>query len=142
IGTRRFDRLFSPVRGNASITWVSVERDAPDWISPDDRNAPYAPFALRCGQRPGGRCDAAHQTGEDSREPGNTRGLTMPGEPFGVAMSQDGRSLVVTHQNETKVSLLSTGLRRDQNDPPGALEDTAEHPTMQYVLDGVPFGGI
>jgi hypothetical protein len=142
IGNRRFDRLFAPVRGNATLTWVSVERDAPDWISPDDRHAPYAPFVLGCGQAPGGRCDAAHQAGGDPGEPGNTRRLTMPGEPFGVAMSQDGQSLVVTHQAETKTSLFTTGLRRDQDDPPGAATDMIERPAIQFVLDDVPFGGV
>ena len=61
----------------------------------------------------------------------------MPGEPFGMAMSEDGESITITHQNETKTSLFSTGLTR------GQLEtDSVPSPSLQFVLDGVPFGGI
>lgn len=139
-GTRRFDRLFAPVRGNASLTWASVERDGPDSIAPLDPNAPYGPFSLQCGRDDAGRCDSGHAAGENPDEPGNTRRLTMPGEPFGMAIAEDGRSLVMTHQNETKTSLFSTGLDRNQNDAPGG--DSAPPPSLQFVLDGLPFGGI
>jgi hypothetical protein len=139
-GTRRFDRLFAPVRGNASLTWASVERDSPDAAAPPDPKAPYGPFAIQCGRDRAGRCDGAHVAGEDPDEPGNTRRITMPGEPFGMAIAEDGTSLVMTHQNETKTSLFSTGLDRNQNDSPGG--DAAPPPTLQFVLDGVPFGGI
>ena len=139
-GARRFDRLFSPVRGNASLTWASIERDGPDSIAPLDPAVPYGPFAIQCGKDNSGRCDGAHSAGEDPDEAGNTRHLTMPGEPFGLAMSEDGESIVITHQNETKTSLFSTGLTRNDPDAPGG--DAAPRPFLQFVLDGVPFGGI
>ena len=140
VGTRSFDRLFAAVRGNASVTWASVERDGPNSVAPDDRNAPYGPFRIQCGQDSAGRCDGGHQAGSNPDEKGNTRHVTMPGEPFGMAMSQDGRSIVVTHQNETKTSLFDTGLRRTDDSPNSA--DIAPPPFAQFVLDGVPLGGI
>lgn len=139
-GNRRFDRLFSPIRGNASITWASIERDGPDSIAPLDPATPYGPFAIQCGKDSSGRCGADHTAGSDPNEPGNSRHITMPGEPFGVAMSEDGESLVVTHQDDTKTSLFSTGLRRTDADT--GAGDGAPAPFLQFVLDGVPFGGI
>lgn len=139
-GARRFDRLFAPVRGDASLTWASVERDGPSSIAPTDPNAPYGPFAIQCGKDSAGRCDGAHGAGENPDEAGNSRHITMPGEPFGMAVSEDGTSIAVTHQNETKVSLFSTGLSRTDGDAPGG--DAAPHPSLQFVLDGVNWGGV
>lgn len=141
VGTRRFDRLFVPVRGNASLTWASVERDTFDMVPPDDPKASYAPFFLRCGQDASRRCDAGHMAGQDASEPGNTRGLTLPGEPFGIAASDDGEFVVITHQSDTKTSLLSTGLSRDQDDVPGAV-DTYPPPALQFIVSDVVLGGI
>lgn len=139
-GPRRFDRLFSPVRGNASLTWASIERDGPDSIAPLDPTASYGPFAIQCGKDSSGRCDGGHSAGSDPDELGNTRHITMPGEPFGAAMSEDGEAIVITHQNETKTSLFATGLSR--NDADSTSGDGAPRPFLQFVLDGVPFGGI
>jgi hypothetical protein len=127
------DRLFVPLRGNASLLWADVSRDSADSVPPDDRNAPYAPFDIGCGIDGSGRCDAGHSAGANASEEGNTRGLTMPGEPFGMAISEDGESIVLTHQTETRASLFRTGLSRTQ--PP-------KTPAIQYILDGVPFGGV
>jgi hypothetical protein len=134
-GTRNVDRLFAPVRGNASLTWASVERDGPDSVVPADPKAPYGPFFIQCGRDSAGRCDGAHTAGEDPNESGNTRHITMPGEPFGMAISEDGAALVITHQNETKTSLFSTGLSRND-------ADAVASPALQFVLDGLPVGGI
>jgi hypothetical protein len=139
-GTRTFDRLFAPVRGNASVTWATIERDGPTSIAPLDPKAPYAPFTIQCGKDSSGRCDGAHSVGTDPNEAGNSRHITMPGEPFGMAVSPDGESILVTHQNETKVSLFSSGLARNQNN--SGRGDDAPAPFLQFVLDGVPYGGI
>lgn len=137
-GNRRFDRLFAPVRGNASLTWADVERDAFDSVPPEDRNAPYGPFRVSCGQGGDRRCDALHEVGEDPNEVDNTRKITMPGEPFGMAMSEDGKAIVITHQNETKTSLFLTGLSRENNEGDGSVRN----PSIQFILDKVPFGGV
>ncbi|MCL2724119.1 MAG: hypothetical protein FWD69_06735 [Polyangiaceae bacterium] len=135
VGTRSFDRLFAPVRGTASIAWADVVRDTADAVPPEDPAADYPPFKIQCGQDSARRCDGAHNAGSNSDEPGNTRNITMPGEPFGAAFSTDGTSLVVTHQSETLTSLLSTGLSRTDG-------DSVPNVSLQFVLDGVAVDGI
>jgi hypothetical protein len=134
VGTRALDRLFVPVRGNASITWVDVQRDAPDAIAPPDWPAtPYGPFELACAQGPDFRCSGSHEAGTNPND--NSRGFVMPGEPFGATLSEDGESFLVTHQSDTKTSLFRTGLSRSDTGPGGP-------PTIDFVLDGLPPGGI
>jgi hypothetical protein len=135
------DRLFVPVRGNATLTWASVVRDdfqhAP---KPEDTKDRYKAFRIGCGQErdPSNRCNAAHQVGEDPNEEGNTRHLKLPGEPFGATISEDGTSLVITHQSDTKTTLFSTGLARTLDDP----EREPPNPAIQFVVDKVPTGGV
>lgn len=135
---RATDRLFSPVRGSASVAWADVVRDLDAQgntvLPPADPSAPYPPFVLQCNQGSDRRCSGDHSAGENPDEPGNTRHITMPGEPFGAAFSEDGTSLVVTHQSETKTSLLATGIANT------TTLDT--NPSLQFVLDGVAFGGV
>lgn len=111
-GTR--GRLFIPVRGNASLTWV----DVPGPGSAD-------PFAMDCG---GVRCDSAHLAGTNPEEPGNSRRITLPGEPFGAAFLSDPRWIGLTHQTGTQTSLLATG-------------DAVSPPSLQFVVDEMPTGG-
>jgi len=126
-------RLYVPVRGDASLTWADVAADdTTTRPAADATPASYPPFALDCGTRVNGRCDAAHHAGNNATEPGNTRHVTMPGEPFGMAESEDGSSIVVTHQTDTKVSLLATGFGKNAQLPT---------PSLQFVLDGLPSGG-
>lgn len=138
-GNSTYDRLFAPVRGNATLTWASVQRDTFESApTPANTRDDYPPFRLRCGQDATGRCDAVHQVGENPDEEGNTRRITMPGEPFALSFSEDGSSIVITHQNETKTTLFSTGLSRFRNDSP----DDRPFPAIQFVADQVPFGGV
>jgi hypothetical protein len=126
-------RLFAPVRGDASLTWADVAADTgvPSFSQP--ANARYPAFELDCGVRVEGRCDPEHHAGNDANEPGNTRNITMPGEPFGMAQSEDGTVITITHQTDTKTSLLSTGLVPGQ---------PSVSPALQFVLDGLPQGGV
>ncbi len=118
-------RLFVPVRGDASVTWVDLTVDDP----PSAGNV----FKLDCGAETNkGHCNGGHNAGNSGGEPGNTREITMPGEPFGMAQSQDGEALVITHQTDTKASLFTAGL--------GAVGDVTV-PGIEYVLDGLPIGG-
>lgn len=138
-GKASFDRLFVPVRGNTTVTWATVARDSVDAApSAEDTKESYAPFRIGCGQGPSRRCDAVHQIGEDPNEEGNSRHITMPGEPFGAAISSDGTSLVITHQNDTKTTLFSTGLSRTREDS----DDDKPLPAIQFVADKLPVGGI
>jgi hypothetical protein len=132
-----FDRMFVPVRGNATLTWATVERDSFESAPTEaDTKDTYAPFRIECGQDGSRRCDALHQVGEDPNERGNTRHITMPGEPFAAAISEDGKSLVLTHQNETKTTLFSTGLGRTK------MTDRLDPPAIEFTVDRVPLGGV
>jgi hypothetical protein len=129
-------RLYAPVSGNATVTWADITRDELA-VAPSEPStlSSYAPFTLNCGARTDSRCDAAHGAGDDPSEPGNTRGLTLPGEPFGLAQSQDGTALVVTSETEAETSLLSSGL-------PAPANVVAPHPAMQFIVQEVPNGGV
>jgi hypothetical protein len=134
---RSIDRLFMPVRGNATLTWATVVRDNFDTGPvPTSTKADYAPFRIDCGQDANSRCDGLHGVGENPDEAGNTRHITMPGEPFGAAMSEDGTALVITHQNDPDTSLFTTGLGRQVGDA------DVTPPAIQFVLDRVPVGGM
>ncbi len=124
-------RLFVPVRGDASVTWVGLTVDDPSVAPAADGSdgKPASEFSLDCGaETNNGHCNGLHSAGNSGTEPANTRNVTMPGEPFGMAQSQDGQALVITHQTDTKASLFTTGGRN-------------ENPAIEYVLDGLPIGG-
>jgi hypothetical protein len=107
-------RLFVPVRGDDTLTWADL----------DD-----ATGKIDCHQGSDGRCSADHQAGS-VLDPGNTRPATLPGEPFGMAQTEDQTALAITHQADTKTSLLLAGSQQPYAPP-----------SMQFVLDGVPLGG-
>ncbi len=131
-------RLFAPVRGDGSLTWADVVPDDPLSSPPADADvSSYPPFKIDCGTREENRCDAGHHAGTNPNEPGNTRFLTMPGEPFGMAQSDDGTAIAITHQTDTKTSLLTTAIDANGNAlPPGTMT-----PSLQFILDGLPTGG-
>ena len=128
-------RLFAPVGGNATVTWADVGADDPNTAPAESATdaTDFAPFKIDCGALSDQRCDSDHQTGNNPYSPFNTRNATMPGEPFGLAQSEDGTVVAVTSEVDTKTSLLTTGLGA------GAFSPT---PTMQFVLDGLPTGGV
>jgi hypothetical protein len=142
-------RLFIPVRGDASLTWADIARDDQNVSPPLGSSAAgchatgpngstcYAPFFIDCGNRVEGRCDAAHHAGVDPNEPGNTRHLTMPGEPFAMAQSEDGTAIVLTHQTEQDTSLFFTGLT-----PGGAPAAFVPAPSLQFVITGTGAGAL
>ena len=145
-------RVFVPVRGDASLTWANVGVDDPNTAPPPGATkSTYAPFALDCGTRDSdNRCDAAHHAGQNPYEPGNTRNLTMPGEPFGMAFSDDGTAIAITHQSTQETSLFATGLTEiaptATNDPNASTLPPTEapnpvNPSLQFVLEGVALGG-
>ena len=128
-------RLFTPVRGDASVTFVDVVNDDPTTAPlPTDTPATYAPFALSCNKDAHDRCSADNRVGNNAGQHGDSRFITMPGEPFGMAQSDDGQSIVVTHQNDVESSLFTTFTPFTPN--------PAYPPALQFVLSGVPTGGI
>lgn len=130
-------RLFAPVSGNATVTWADIGADDPSLTPPEGPNASFAPFSMDCGTRTDSRCDGAHAVGNDPNSQANTRNVTMPGQPFGLAQSQDGSVMAVTSEADTKTSLLTTG-----SQPFSDITSPSGQPTMQFVLDGVPTGGV
>jgi hypothetical protein len=156
-------RMFAPVSGNATVTWADVTLDDPTAPPPGDpptgnhpppptscpSNAPatgpcWPPFRLECGQGEavtGALCDAAHETGNDPNQPGDTRNETMPGLPFGIAQSQDGTAMAVTQLGTGETSLLLTGLGGLQPAALCAPGTAVCNPSMQFVLEGMPTGG-
>jgi hypothetical protein len=136
-------RFYAPVRGDASLTWGDVVLDDPA-VAPGSNatKETYEPFNINCGIRVEGRCDAAHHAGVDPDEPGNTRHVVLPGEPFAMAQTADGTALVITHQSEQDASLFLTGL-----DSTGNATTPVGSPSLQFVITAVegeaalPFGG-
>jgi hypothetical protein len=131
-------RLFVPVRGDASVTWAALDLDDPTVAPPtgeDDNATNYAPYRIQCGaEQNGGRCSDAFRAGRPS-DVTNSRRLSMPGEPFGMSLSQDGTFLLLTHQTEGNVSLLSTGVSRASASAPLTA------PSLQWVLGDNTIGG-
>jgi hypothetical protein len=128
------NRLFFPVRGTATLTWRDVDDDVGATCPPNTKD-PLDCFGrrLQCKTDPSGRC----QVGDDAYSPNNTRNVTMPGEPFGMAFTPDQSSVAITHQTTNNTSLLTTGFVGP--DVPAVLPPVL--PTMQFVLSGVPVGG-
>ncbi|HKQ70394.1 MAG TPA: hypothetical protein VJT73_13690 [Polyangiaceae bacterium] len=126
----RGSRLFVPVRGDASLTFFEVDDDRP--VTPPEpgvvRPSGAQTFRLDCGQAANnGRCADGHRAGVDAHD--NTRGLTLPAEPFAIAVSERTDSILVTHQGSGSVSLF-TGL--------GGASVLDAKPALQYVLGGLP----
>ena len=108
-------RLLIPVRGDPSLTWIDI----------DDERTQAQRFTLECHQASnGGHCADDHKAGIDPAE--NTRGVTMPSEPFALAVSDDQKAVVVSHQTTGTASLF--------------LNTWDTPPTMAFVLGGLPTG--
>jgi hypothetical protein len=153
-------RLFSPIRGSGSVTWADVLPDKADSFPPQESwedagtssnwpdgglNTPD-PFRFDCGQQGTQRCDGNHETGAVATA-ADTRDITLPGEPFAMAQTEDGTAVAVTHQTSQQTSVLLTGLPAciEQGSSCVATSSSTglepQDPSMQFVLTGVPIGG-
>jgi hypothetical protein len=117
-------RVFVPVRGDPSLTFFDVD---------DDRGTGTQNFRLDCGQ-PGNntRCADTHRIGVDASE--NTRGLTLPPEPFGIAISDRADAITLSHQIPGGAISLITG-----RGPNGASVMDVK-PRLEFVTGGLPAG--
>jgi DNA-binding beta-propeller fold protein YncE len=127
------NRLFMPVRGDATLNWVDVG---------DDTHGPPS-FELECGQGADGFCDSNHRRGGDNALE-NTRGCTsttpagtpcglstLPPEPFGIAVDGKGEAVLVTQQTSGSVSLFVN------------TWDTAnDGPHLEFVLGNLPLSAL
>lgn len=111
-------RLFVPVRGDPSITYFDVD---------DDRAGGTQSFHLDCGQPGNGRCADSHRIGIDPGE--NTRGLQLPTEPFGIAVSDRADAIAVTHQIPGGAVSLITG---------NGGSVMIDKPRLEFVAGGLP----
>lgn len=123
-------RLFVPVRGDPSLTWFDID---------DDREGGQQSFALECGQgQNDGRCAADHKAGVDPSD--NTREITMPGEPFDMAISERGDAITVSHQTSGAVSLFLNGWGDAFDVDNSGCKKTVVKPRLEFVLGGLPLG--
>jgi DNA-binding beta-propeller fold protein YncE len=119
-------RLFVPVRGEPSLTYFDVE---------DDRGKTESTFQFDCGQRSNdGHCDPSHRPGSDPND--NSRDITLPTEPYGVAVTGGAEALVVSHQTTGTVSLFTV-----TEGTPGTSV-VAGQPRLQFTLSGLPAGAL
>src|SRR6185369_5625629 len=128
VADARGARLFVPVRGDPSLTFFEVD---------DDRRGGAQSFRLDCGQGANsGRCSDTHRIGLDANE--NTRGLTLPPEPFGIAISDRADAIAMTHQIPGGAVSLVTGF--------GSNGETIfdVKPRLEFVIGGLaaPATGI
>jgi hypothetical protein len=100
-------RLFVPVRGDATLHWLSVSADG----------------RLECGQRGNsGACDDYHRVGDDPDQE-NARDLRLDPEPFAVASSKGGDAIVITNRTTGRVALF--------------VNDWLSAPKLKSVLSGL-----
>jgi hypothetical protein len=125
-------RVFVPVRGEPSLTFFDVD---------DDRGG-FQEFHLECGQEGNdGHCDTSHRPGLDPND--NTRNLTMPVEPFSVAVTSGAEAIVVSHQTTGSVSLFTSTSGASSSSPGLTVTDTdASKLKLQFVLGGLPLGAL
>lgn len=126
--TRTEARLLIPVRGDPSVTWVTI----------DDDSDGQQTFRLDCGQGSGRRCADSHRAGIDPSS--NLRSLTLPGEPFELAVSDRTDAVVVTHQTAGAVSLLLNGWTTGDPALYSRCAKLPPAPTLAFVLGGLPSG--
>lgn len=107
-------RLLLPVRGDASLHWMDVEK-------------PNGKFReLDCGQptsSDGNSCDEAHRVGNEDHEVSSS-GSKLPPEPASIGVSEDGSVAIVGHQTLGRIALFTN---RDDG------------PRLEEIFEGVGF---
>lgn len=120
-------RLLVPVRGESSLHWINLALDG----------------SLECGATERSpNCTRKHRVGTDPSE--NERELKMPSEPYGIATSDAGDAIVITHQTRGEVTLFRQDLQHWDDGPKleyvhllpalGAVA-VASAPESQYVRE-------
>jgi DNA-binding beta-propeller fold protein YncE len=121
-------RLFVPVRGDPSITFLDVPNDT-------GGGATFT-AKLQCTNGAfinGARCTNDHLIGIEPFE--STRSISLPTEPVGIDVSEDGTAIVVAHQT-LKAASLSIN-RWPSGDTTGV---SGAKPTLEFVLGDLPNG--
>jgi hypothetical protein len=81
------ERLFIPVRGDSTLHWIDVEGGQ-----------------MSCNQDSNGACDGNHRAGDDASQ--SSRGIKLGAEPFGIDVTESGRTIAVTNQTTGTASLF------------------------------------
>jgi len=104
-------RLFSPVRGDATLHWIDVNGGA-----------------LDCGQSntSDGSCDAHHRIGDDE-DTESPNSLREEPEPFGIAVDDQAANIAVTSQTTGSVSLFVNH-----------WDTTLGYPELVSIVGGLP----
>jgi hypothetical protein len=86
------ERLFIPVRGDATLHWIDIRPDG----------------TLECGQDGNdGACDDRHRSGDRSSEESTYGDGRAAPEPFGIDADENGLSVLVSNQTVGAVSLFA-----------------------------------
>lgn len=121
-------RLFVPVRGDPSITYLDVDDDRPA----DDGTVPTPSFRLDCRADETGACGILHRLGQDRER--TLRGIQLPADPVGIAASDDGVAVVSAHQTQRAASLVIN----DWDAVPWLSYFTSSLPTGPTEVAGIP----
>ena len=99
----------SPVRGDASVTWMNHQCGLCEKVEPTGLPGDPTLFSSsNCDeQNNDGRCAASFHAGNNSNESRQLRATSRcPVSPSEWRSRKTGKSLVITHQTDTKASLL------------------------------------
>jgi len=113
-------RLFVPVRGDPSITYLDVDDDRPDPTGA----VPAVGFRLDCAVDGNGFCGTQHRLGQDRDR--TLRGIQLPADPVGIAATSDGVAVVSAHQTQQAASLV--------------INDWDGVPWLSYFTSSLPTG--
>ncbi len=120
-------RLFIPVRGDATLHWIDVREDG----------------TLECGQDGNdGACNDRHRSGDRSAEENTRSDGRLAPEPFGIDADENGLSLVVTSQTSGSVALFTHRRTTSDEDGDGVAEKSVvqwnEGPRYVFFESGMP----
>lgn len=121
-------RLLIPVRGDPSLTWLSID---------DDSDGGGQSFRMDCGQSGSeNRCADAFLAGTDASS--NTRRLTIPSEPTDLAVSERGDTVILSHQTSGTVSLFLNGWSTPNAATSAPCGKLPTAPNLEFILGGLP----
>lgn len=135
----RAARLFIPVRGDPSVTYIDVTDDR-DIVcnstplppaSPCGTDPAKALSCLSCGaETNSGRCASTHLIGVDPSR--SVRELTLTVDPYGIDGDERGEAFVVMHQTQQTASLIVNDFNEDVSLKTG--------PRLQYATASLSAG--
>jgi hypothetical protein len=120
-------RLFIPVRGDATLHWIDIENGK-----------------LECGQGGSdeGACDDAHRSGDRSDEENTRSDGRLASEPFGLDADENGLIVMVTNQTSGSVALFSHLRKTTDTDGDGVPEESTIEwgggPRYVFFESGMP----